>query len=200
MHTQNWYTECCHGCKQYKSHRDWNGSGKFHGSFTSRSLLFSILFKASYMKRTRRVSFYPICEASGCLTFSNKDMNIGKCGVKTHGWHDSVNGTDFICFLSCITQLQTTNTTKSFWEDWTVARNFGNKFHRCEWIFAVLILSHINALEEYLTKSLSLSKLYVPQKFTEMLSKFCSGQEFVEKLGILANFVIKCLHYFCTIL
>ena len=152
------------------------------------------------MKRTRRVSFYPICEASGCLTFSNKDMNIGKCGVKTHGWHDSVNGTDFICFLSCITQLQTTNTTKSFWEDWTVARNFGNKFHRCELIFAVLILSHINALEEYLTKSLSLSKLYVPQKFTEMLSKFCSGQEFVEKLGILANFVNKCLHYFCTIL
>ena len=65
-----------------------------------------------------------------------------------------------------------------------------------EEIFALLILSGMNVLEEYLTKSLSLSKLYVPQKFTEMLSKFFSGQEFVEKLGILANFVNKCLHYF----
>ena len=82
----------------------------------------------------------------------------------------------------------------------TVARNFGKKIHRGEWIFALLILSGMNVLEEYLTKSLSLSKLYVPQKFTEMLSKFCSGQEFVEKLGILANFVNKCLHYFWTIL
>lgn len=54
----------------------------------------------------------------------------------------------------------------------------------------------MNTLEEYLTKSSSLSKLYVPQKLIEMLSKFCSGQEFVEKLGILANFVNKCLHYF----
>ena len=49
----------------------------------------------------------------------------------------------------------------------------------------------MNVLEEYLTKRFSLSKLYVPQKFTEMLSKFFSGQEFVEKLGILANFVNK---------
>ena len=58
----------------------------------------------------------------------------------------------------------------------------------------------MNTLEEYPTKISSLSKLYVPQKFIEMLSKFCSGQEFVEKLGILANFVNKCLHYFGTIL
>ena len=84
-------------------------------------------------------------------------------------------------------------------QDWTT-RNFGNKIHRGEWIFALLILSRMNTLEEYLTKSSSLSKLYVPQKFIEMLSKFCSGQEFVEKLGILANFVNKCLHYFWTIL
>ena len=84
-------------------------------------------------------------------------------------------------------------------QDWT-ARNFGNKIHRGEWIFALLILSRMNTLEEYLTKISSLSKLYVPQKFIEMLSKFSSGQEFVEKLGILANFVNKCLHYFWTIL
>ena len=200
MHRQNWYTECCHGCKQYKSHGDWNGSGKFHGSFTSRSLLFSILFKASYMKRTRRVSFYPICEASGCLTFNKKDTNIGKCGAKTHGWHDSVNGTDFNCFLSRITQLQTTNSAKSFWEDWTVARNFGNKnsqrrmnfcsinseWHECPWG-----ISH---------QKFEPVKTVCASKIHRNIVKFFSGQEFLEKLGILANFVNKFLHYFWTIL
>ena len=153
------------------------------------------------------MSFYPICEASGCLTFNNKDTNIGKCGAKTHWWYDSVHGTDFICFLSHVTQLQTTNSTKSFLEDWTVTEHkteqlgiLVKKIHRGEWIFVLLILSRMNTLEEYLTKISSLSKLYVPQKFIEMLSKFSSGQEFVEKLGILANFVNKCLHYFWTIL
>ena len=40
----------------------------------------------------------------------------------------------------------------------------------------------------------------MPRKFAEMLSKFRFGQEFIEKLGILSNFVDRCLHYFCTIL
>ena len=58
----------------------------------------------------------------------------------------------------------------------------------------------MNAIKEYVAESSNHSKQYMPQKFAEMSSKFCFGQEFVEKLGILSNFVDRCLYYFCTIL
>ena len=66
--------------------------------------------------------------------------------------------------------------------------------------FLLEISSRINAIKEYVTESLSRSKQYMPRKFMEMSLKFRFGQEFIEKLGILSNFVNRCLHYFCTIL
>ena len=62
--------------------------------------------------------------------------------------------------------------------------------------FSLEILSRINSIKEYVAESSSRSKQYMPQKFAEMSSKFRYGQEFIEKLGILSNFVDRCLHSF----